>query len=159
MILYRLTFIIQIGQFELINTDKFNSIVTDQGSNFVRLLKQKINKFIDEEDNIDVVKIEEVENEIEQINEELNELKDTELTVHEEEDVEEINIENLKEQEGGKLAYLDDVEDDSEENGFLIKLGTIKNIHLDLKLKIIVVYFHIIGRIYVECHVEITKLT
>jgi hypothetical protein len=110
-------------------------MVTDQGSNFVRLLKQKINKFIDEEDNIDVVKIEEVENEIEQINEELNELKDTELTVHEEEDVEEINIENLKEQEGGKLAYLDDVEDDSEENGFLIKLGTIKNIHLDLKLE------------------------
>jgi hypothetical protein len=124
MILYRLTFIIQIGQFELINTDKFNSIVTDQGSNFVRLLKQRTNTNFDEEDNIDVVQMGEVENEIENISDELNELKDSELTnEYEDNDFVYINVETLMEQEGGKLAYLDESEDKNEENGFNIKLG------------------------------------
>jgi cob(I)alamin adenosyltransferase len=51
-------------------------MITDQGSNFVRLLKQKGNTFfIDEKDNVEVTQIDEVEKEIEQINDELNEVK------------------------------------------------------------------------------------
>jgi hypothetical protein len=83
------------------------------------LLKQGTNTYFDEEDNIDVVQMDEVENEIENINEELNELKDSELTNEDEDN----DFETLMEQEGGKLSYLDESEDENEENGFNIKLG------------------------------------
>ncbi len=83
------------------------------------MLKQGTNTYFDEEDNIDVVQMDEVENEIENINEELNELKDSELTNEDEDN----DFETLMEQEGGKLSYLDESEDENEENGFNIKLG------------------------------------
>ena len=88
------------------------------------MLKQRTNTYFDEEDNIDVVQMDEVENEIENINEELNELKDSEISnENEDNDFEYINVETLMEQEGGKLSYLDESEDENEENGFNIKLG------------------------------------
>ena len=88
------------------------------------MLKQRTNTNFDEEDNIDVVQMDEVENEIENINEEFNELKDSEISnENEDNDFEYINVETLMEQEGGKLSYLDESEDENEENGFNIKLG------------------------------------
>jgi hypothetical protein len=52
-------------------------MVTDQGSDFVRLLKQKINKFIDEE-NSELPNIDNVEKEVDEICDEVREIKDSE---------------------------------------------------------------------------------
>lgn len=99
-------------------------MVTDQGSNFVRLLKQKINKYI-EEDNIDIVGTERVEIEIEEINQDLNEINESEnLTTEDDEDADDTNEDDLKKEEGGIIPYLDDPEDENEQEiGFFIKLG------------------------------------
>ena len=75
-------------------------MVTDQGSNFVRLLKQKINKYI-EEDNIDIFGTERIEIEIEETNQDLNEINESEnLTTEDDEDADDTNEDDLKKEEG-----------------------------------------------------------
>ncbi len=106
-------------------------MITDQGSNFVRLLKQKVNTFfIDEKDNVEVTQIDEVEKEIEQINDELNEVKSFALSNDIDDDADEF-VENgeilLKDQEGGILNYLD-YDADEQEKTFSINLGKFYNI-------------------------------
>ena len=83
-------------------------MVTDQGSNFVRLLKQKINKYI-EEDNIDIFGTERIEIEIEETNQDLNEINESEnLTTEDDEDADDTNEDDLNKEEGGIIPYLDD---------------------------------------------------
>ena len=53
----------------------------------------------------------------------MNELKDLQLTDEEDEDIEYIDAEIFKEQDGGNIAYLDESEDENDENGFHIQLG------------------------------------
>ena len=52
-----------------------NSVVTDQGSNFVHLLKQKLNKFIEDE-NASIHQSKDVDTEINEIAEEITEIND-----------------------------------------------------------------------------------
>ena len=52
------------------STDAIRTIVTDQGSNFVRLFKQQEN--IEQDENIEIVSIDQVENEIMQIYDEIS---------------------------------------------------------------------------------------
>ena len=78
-----------------------NSVVTDQGSNFVRLLKQTLNKFI-EDDNASIHQSKDVDTEINEIAEEITEINDSEnLNLENEADDSEIDEEKLKIEEGG----------------------------------------------------------
>ena len=83
----------QIDNFNLENTDKISTMVTDQGSNFVRLFKQKLNKFIDEE-NSELPNIENVEREVDEICDEVREIKEGENLNTEEVNGEETSIED-----------------------------------------------------------------
>jgi hypothetical protein len=101
-------------------------MVTDQGSDFVRLLKQKINKFIDEE-NSELPNIDNVEKEVDEICDEVREIKDSE-NLNTEANGEETSIEDdLKQIEGGKILYIDDINDNEEENSFTVNLGEFIN--------------------------------
>ena len=101
-----------------------NSVVTDQGSNFVRLLKQKLNKFI-EDDNASIHQSKDVDTEINEIVEEITEINDSEnLNLVDEADDSEIDEEKLKKEEGGIICYLDEPEyEANEQQGFQITLG------------------------------------
>ena len=101
-----------------------NSVVTDQGSNFVRLLKQKLNKFI-EDDNASIHQSKDVDTEINEIAEEITEINDSEnLNLEDEADDSEIDKEKLKKEEGGIICYLDEPEyEANEQQGFQIELG------------------------------------
>ena len=102
-------------------------MVTDQGSNFVRLFKQKLNKFIDEE-NSELPNIENVEREVDEICDEVREIKEGENLNTEEVNGEETSIEDdLKQEEGGKIVYIDDIHDNEEENSFTVNLGQFIN--------------------------------
>ena len=86
------------------STDSISTVVTDQGSNFVRLFKQKEN--FDEEENVSV---DEVGNEIMQINDEIEELKSSEnISCLDTEEDETVDTDILKKQEGGILCFVDD---------------------------------------------------
>jgi hypothetical protein len=110
-----------------------NSVVTDQGSNFVRLLKQKLNKFI-EDDNASIHQSKDVDTEINEIAEEITEINDSEnLNLEDEADDSEIDEEKLKKEEGGIISYLDEPEyEANEQQGFQITLG--------IPLKVIQIY-------------------
>ena len=112
---------IQIDGFD--NTEAANSVVTDQGSNFVRLLKQKLNKFI-EDDNASIHQSKDVDTEINEIAEEITEINDSEnLNLEDEADDSEIDEEKLKKEEGGIICYLDEPEyEANEQQGFQIEL-------------------------------------
>ncbi len=101
-----------------------NSVVTDQGSNFVRLLKQKLNKFI-EDDNASIHQSKDVDTEINEIAEEITEINDSEnLNLVDEADDSEIDEEKLKKEEGGIISDLDEPEyEANEQQGFQITLG------------------------------------
>ena len=87
-----------------------NSVVTDQGSNFVRLLKQTLNKFI-EDDNASIHQSKDVDTEINEIAEEITEINDSEnLNLENEADDSEIDEEKLKIEEGGIICLLDEPE-------------------------------------------------
>jgi hypothetical protein len=90
-------------------------MVTDQGSNFVRLLKQKMNKYI-EEDNTALPNIETVDKEVDEILDEVNEIKDIENINAENEEQETIDEDQLKEEEGGKIIYIDDIDETIEKD-------------------------------------------
>jgi hypothetical protein len=90
-------------------------MVTDQGSNFVRLLKQKMNKYI-EEDNTALPNIKTVDKEVDEILDEVNEIKDIENINAENEEQETIDEDQLKEEEGGKIIYIDDIDETIEKD-------------------------------------------
>ena len=103
-----------------------NTVVTDQGSNFVRLFKQKVNNFIDEDiDNTEIVDSKAVDKEIDIITEEIAEIDDFEsLCLSDEDDDLIIDEQELKREDGGTIPYLDESDnEDDEEYGFKINLG------------------------------------
>ncbi len=106
------------------STDSICTVVTDQGSNLVRLFKQKEN--FNEEENVEIVSADEEENEIMQINDEIEELKSSEnISCLDTEEDETVDI--LKQQEGGILCFVDDddeiINEDNDDDKFQIKLG------------------------------------
>ena len=113
----------QIDNFNLENADKISTRVTDQGSNFVYSLKQKLNKFIDEE-NSELPNIENFERELDEICDEVREIKDSQNSNTEEVNCGETSIEDdFKQEEGGKIVYIDDIKDNEEENSFTVNSG------------------------------------
>ncbi len=92
------------------STDAIRTIVTDQGSNFVRLFKQQEN--IEQDENIEIVSIDQVKNEIMQIYDEISEFKSPDnINSKEFEEESDTEIEEiLKKEVGGKLSFVDDNE-------------------------------------------------
>ena len=67
-------------------------------------------------DNIDIVGTERVEIEIEEINQDLSEINESEnLTTEDNKDTDDTNEDDLKNEEGGIIPYLDDPEDENEQ--------------------------------------------
>jgi uncharacterized small protein (DUF1192 family) len=119
------------------STDSISTVVTDQGSNFVRLFKQKENS--DEEENVEIVSVDEVENEIMQINDEIEELKSSEnISCADTEEDETVDTDILKQQEGGILCFVDDddeiINEDNDDDKFQIKLGKFTFISFNFKV-------------------------
>ena len=125
------------AEIERKSTDAIRTIVTDQGSNFVRLFKQQEN--IDQDENIEIVSIDEVENEIMQIHDEIRELKSPD-NINSEEFEEEADTENeeiLKKEVGGILSFVDDNEiydREYDNDTFHINLGRMTILNFKLKL-------------------------
>ena len=125
------------AEIERKSTDAIRTIVTDQGSNFVRLFKQQEN--IDQDENIEIVSIDEVENEIMQIHDEISELKSPD-NINSEEFEEEADTENeeiLKKEVGGILSFVDDNEiydREYDNDTFHINLGRMTILNFKLKL-------------------------
>ena len=136
------------AEIERKSTDAIRTIVTDQGSNFVRLFKQQENIYqdenieiigIDRDENIEIVSIDEVENEIMQIHDEISELKSPD-NINSEEFEEEADTENeeiLKKEVGGILSFADDNEiydREYDNDTFHINLGRMTILNFKLKL-------------------------
>ena len=125
------------AEIERKSTDAIRTIVTDQGSNFVRLFKQQEN--VDQDENIEIVSIDEVENEIMQIHDEISELKSPD-NINCEEFEEEADTENeeiLKKEVGGILSFVDDNEiydREYDNDTFHINLGRMTILNFKLKL-------------------------
>ena len=98
------------AEIERKSTDAIRTIVTDQGSNFVRLFKQQEN--IDQDENIEIIGIDRDEN------------------------IEIVSI-DLKKQVGGILSFVDDNEiydREYDNDTFHINLGRMTILNFKLKL-------------------------
>jgi hypothetical protein len=91
---------------------------------------------MDEEDNVEIIKLDEVENEIMQINEELNELKgSSNLSIQNDDSGENFDEETLENEEGGNLDFIDAFHNDADDT-FYINLGKFKLKKLNVKVKV-----------------------
>ena len=91
---------------------------------------------MDEEDNVEIIKLDEVENEIMQINEELNELKgSSNLSIQNDDSGENVDEETLKNEEGGNLDFIGAFHNDADDT-FYINLGKFKLKKLNVKVKV-----------------------